>query len=87
MISHWLFCIQNQRFLSTCGACLDVVFQFECKLFRSFEGQTRFSTSWHAKMSLTLNEPVWNVLCSNLHRPPSMHQKPIKGIVCKTTNS
>ena len=31
------------------------------------KGQTQFSTSWHAKMSLNINEPIENVLCSNLH--------------------
>ena len=29
MIFHWLFHIRNQYFLSTCGACLEVV--FDCK--------------------------------------------------------
>jgi hypothetical protein len=27
-------------------------------LYRFMEGQTHFSTSWHAKMSLTLHEPI-----------------------------
>ena len=39
----------------------------ESDLFRLVEGQTHFSTSWHAKMSLTLTEPIQSVLCSNLH--------------------
>lgn len=26
MISNWLFCTQNQKFLPTCGACLEAVF-------------------------------------------------------------
>ena len=34
-------------------------------LFRFIEGPNHFSTSWHAKMSLTLDEPIENVLCSN----------------------
>jgi hypothetical protein len=29
MIFHWLFCIQYQQFLSTSGAFLEVVFDFE----------------------------------------------------------
>ena len=29
MIFHWLLCLQNQYFLSTCGACSEVVFGFE----------------------------------------------------------
>ena len=36
-------------------------------LFRSIEGQTHLGTSWHVKMSWTLNEPIQNVLRSNLH--------------------
>ena len=35
--------------------------------FWFIEGQTHPSTSWHAKISLTLNEPIKNVPCSNLH--------------------
>jgi hypothetical protein len=30
-------------------------------------GQTHFGMSRGAKMSLTLHEPIWNVLYSNLH--------------------
>ena len=58
MIFYWLFCKQYQLFLSTCGACSEVVFEFEMKsnLFQIIEGQTHFSTSWHAKMSLTMNQ-------------------------------
>ena len=29
MISYWLFCIQYQEFISICGACSEVVFEFE----------------------------------------------------------
>ena len=29
MISHWLLCIKYELFLSTCGACSEVVFEFE----------------------------------------------------------
>jgi hypothetical protein len=29
MIFHWFLCINNQEFLSTHGACVDVVFEFE----------------------------------------------------------
>jgi hypothetical protein len=31
------------------------------------DGHTQFMTSWHAKMSLALTEPIENVLCLNLH--------------------
>jgi hypothetical protein len=30
----------------------------DSNLFRFIEGQTHFSTTWHAKMSLTRNEPI-----------------------------
>ena len=30
------------------------------------EGQTHFSTSWHAKISLTLNDPIEDALSANL---------------------
>jgi hypothetical protein len=57
-------------------------------LFRYIEDQTRFSTFWHAKMSLTLDELMWNVLCSNLHiTSPSMRFLVMEGVVCKMTNS
>ena len=43
-------------------------------LFRFIEGQTHFSTSWHFKMSLTLNQwRMFFVQSSTL--PPSMHCK------------
>ena len=34
-------------------------------LFRFIEGPHHFSTSWHAKMSLTLDDPIENFLCSD----------------------
>ena len=37
--------------------------------------KTHFSTSWHAKMSSTINEPMSSAHCSNLHKAPSMHRK------------
>ena len=36
-------------------------------LFWFIEDQTQFSTYWHAKLNLTLNEPLFNVLCPNHH--------------------
>jgi hypothetical protein len=36
------------------SGCSEIVFDFE----QFIEGQTHFSTSWHAKMSLTVNEPI-----------------------------
>ena len=53
------FCIQIQSYLSTCGACLEVVVEFgqRATYFCSLR-VTRCSTSWHAKMSLTLDERI-----------------------------
>ena len=45
----------------------------ESNLFWFIEGQNYFSTSWHAKMILTLNKPIWKVLCTNLHTTTSKH--------------
>ena len=53
---------------SSCGACLEVVCQFEWRAtsFSSLWAKLIFSTSWHTKMSLILNEPSENDLGSNL---------------------
>jgi hypothetical protein len=66
MISNWLFSTQNQKFLPTCGACLEAVFVWnEEQPVSGCCGP--LGTSWPAKMSLMLNELISNVLCSNLH--------------------
>ena len=39
MVIHWLFCIKYQDFVSTCGACLEVVFEVN-----EIEVQAHFST-------------------------------------------
>ena len=82
------FAYNANNFLSTRGECSEVVFEFD--LLWSIEGQTHFSTSWHAKMSLNPNEPSMNVRCSNLHTT-SKHEPQnlpnVEGVVCKTTNS
>ena len=49
------------------------------------EGQTQFSTSWDAQMSLTLNEPIENVLCSNL-QACTKNLPNMEGVGWKTTN-
>ena len=69
MIFHWLICIQNQQFSKIVWCMLggSVWIWMKSNLFRFIEGQTTYSTSWHAKMSLTLNGPIKNVLLSNLH--------------------
>ena len=64
------FCIRNRSFLSTCGACLKL--NEEQPISWSSEGQTHFSTSWHSRMSLTLNELTLE--CS-LFKQPTMHEK------------
>jgi hypothetical protein len=38
----------------------------------SFKNTLTFGMTRGAKMSLALHEPIWNVLCSNLHTT-SMH--------------
>ena len=71
MVFYLLFCLPYQElYVSTCSVCSEVVCEFEQRAtyFLSInENQTHCSSSWDAKMSLTLNEPVQNALCSNLH--------------------
>ena len=56
-------------------------------LFWFIEGKTHISTSWHAKMSFTLSEPIQNVL---LFRPPHYLQgctenlSNMEGVLCNT---
>ena len=48
VIFHWLFCLQY--LFSTCGAFLELLFDFEKhNLILFFEAKTHFNTSWHAK--------------------------------------
>jgi hypothetical protein len=55
-----------------------------------YQGQLHFSTSWHAKMSLTLNEAI---IEHSLLKLPHYLQActailpNMEGVVCKTTNS
>jgi hypothetical protein len=53
MFSHWIFYKQNQLSLSICGAMLggSVLSFIEEKPAR-----LTLATSWHAKMTLTLND-------------------------------
>ena len=39
------------------------------------EAQTQFSTSWYANMSLTFDEPIWNVHHCNLHTTSQAYTK------------
>ena len=69
LVGSWLFCLQNLPCLVSlwCMRGGSVEVWTKNILYQFMEGQTHFSTSWHAKMSLTLHEPIYNVLCSNLH--------------------
>jgi hypothetical protein len=60
MILYWLFCIQNHSFLSTCdGACSRQCLNLnEEQPISVINGQTPFSTSYHDKISLILNELI-----------------------------
>ena len=54
-----VFAYNNHSFISACGTCSEVVFDFEWRdLFWFIEGQIHFSTSSQAKLSLNLNEPI-----------------------------
>ena len=59
-------------------------------LFWFVEVQTHLSTSWHAIMSLTRNQPIEIVLCANLHTTSkhALQTLPnMEGVICKITNS
>ena len=89
LVGSWLFCLQNLpclvSFLCMPGGSVEV--WTKNILYRFMEGQTLFSTSWHAKMSLTLHEPIQNVLSQTSTLPPRMHHKLTKHeIFCKQNN-
>ena len=65
MIFQWLFCIQNQNFLSTCAACLEVVFAFEWRTTYFNKGQTYFRTF----LVCEFYSPWTNIECSSF-KPP-----------------
>ena len=44
-------------------------------LFRLIEGQTHFSTSWHATVSLTTNDWYTMIFVKIFTQPPSIHPK------------
>ena len=44
-------------------------------VFRFMEGQTHFSTAWHAKVSLSLNKPIENDFAQTPRLPLILHQK------------
>ena len=50
----WVVLYTNLIISSTRSGCLEIGFDFE----HFIEGQTDFSTSRHAKMSLAVNEPI-----------------------------
>jgi hypothetical protein len=58
-------------------------------LFWLIQGQTHFSTSWHAKTSLILIGLILNLLCSNLHTASKHELKTYQKwefLYAKTTN-
>ena len=63
--------------------------RMKSNLFRSIEGQTYFTTSWHARMS----DPQWTDIECSSFKPPHYLQActenlPImEGVVCKMTTS
>jgi hypothetical protein len=60
----------------------------ESNLLQFIEGQPHFSTSWNARMSLTLNELIYRMCIVQTSRlPPSMHQALTKEVVCKQPNA
>ena len=92
MISHLLFCKKKSKILFPLVVyawrqCLNLNDQ---QPIWFIEGKTHFSTSWHARLSLTSNEPLQNVLQSILHTTSdraSQNLPNMEGVVCKTTSS
>lgn len=59
-------------------------------LLECIDDQIRFSTSWHAKLSLTLNKNQCSMIfAETFTQHPSMHQNlpNMEGVVCKTAKS
>jgi hypothetical protein len=52
------------------------------------QGQTHSCTSGHTEISLSLCEPIWNIIHSSVHTTPRMHRNlpSMVGVVCKSTN-
>jgi hypothetical protein len=69
VISYWSLWIQNHWFLSTCGAYLEVVLEFEWKAAYSGSLRAKLISArlGMPEMSLTHNKLTQNVICSNLH--------------------
>ena len=80
----WMFCIQCQQFLSTCGACLEVVFEFEWRA--TYCGSLRAKVILATLGMLKWVRPLMRqyrmffVVISTL--PSSMHQKLTKHERC-----
>ena len=93
MISNWLFFMQYQQFLSTCGSSLEVVLEFEWR--------AAYFGSLRTKLNLArLGGPKWvwpslkqYRMCSvqtctpTTKHAPKTHRTYMEGVVCKTTNS
>ena len=75
MTFHWLLCIQNQKLLSTCGACSKVVFEFECRATYSGSLGVKLTVPPHACQN-EFDPRLVTIECSLFKTstlPPSMH--------------
>ena len=63
-----LECLSESFFNSMGSLCRELALYDSHWLFcTEYQIFLQFMTTWHAKMCWTLNEPILNVLCSNLH--------------------
>ena len=73
---HWLFFTKSvNNFPLVMHAQRQCLNLNQEQLFWFIGGQSHFSTSWHAKMGWTLNEPIWNVFVQTSTLPPRMRLK------------
>ena len=54
MIFHWLSCIQYKKFLSTCGACLEILWRFKQRTIYTGSLSAKPILGPPTKMNLTL---------------------------------
>ena len=72
MFPNWLSCIQNTKFLSTCGACLEVVLEFKWKS-NLLACQNEFVPQW---------TDIGSSLCKPSHSLPAHHKITEHGRCC-----
>ena len=73
MSFHWLFSMQYQKHISTCGACSEVVFEFERRA--TYFGSLRTKLFYHLLACQYEFDPQWtDIECSHYL------QKCIKGL-------